>query len=242
MENWITLNQDWIEKNGLILTDYKNGIWLLENFLTPEVTKRLQEKLFNLSETEWRKGFIDTAMIKYNNKNKNNKPLKNYEDIVHAIANKEILDLEEFFRGYSDSYDRTFIWDNYLDQEWLEDRWKNIFISKDKNKEIEIDRPSSFERKKTGTRLGPHKDNDEEKSLLYATILYINEDFKGGDLYFEELDFSLKPKQGSLCIFDGFKNLIHEVLEIKEGSRYSLPIFIWDKEKREGSKFRNTFK
>lgn len=242
MKNWASLNKNWIEKNGLILHDYKNGVWLLENFLTPEVTKRLQEKLFNLSETEWRKGFIETAMIKHNNKNKEKVPLQTYEDIVHAIATKEIHNLNDFFRGYQDSYDRTFIWDNYKDQLWLENRWKNIFISNQKDKQIEIDRPSSFERKKTGTKLDPHKDNDQDGSLLYATILYINENFTGGELYFEELDFSIKPKSGSLCIFDGFKNLTHEVLMVTEGSRYSLPAFVWDKEKRENSKFRNTFR
>lgn len=240
MKNWATLNKKWIQDNNLILTDYNNGVWLLENFLTPEVVKRLQDKLYNLSESDWKEAFIKRAMSKYNEKNK--KSLNSYEDIVHEIATKQIINLEEFFMGYEDSYNKTFAWDTYEDEEWIAERLSNLFLSTDKNKEITTDRLRSFKRNMPGTSLSSHKDSDKDDSLLYSTVLYINEDFEGGEIYFSDLNFSLKPKEGSLCIFDGFKELTHEVLEIKKGNRYSSTLFIWDKEKRENSQFRNNFR
>jgi predicted 2-oxoglutarate/Fe(II)-dependent dioxygenase YbiX len=41
----------------------------------------------------------------------------------------------------------------------------------------------------------------------------------------------MKPKKGSLCVFDAFNNWTHGVKTVTKGTRYSIPIFIWDKTK-----------
>ena len=60
-----------------------------------------------------------------------------------------------------------------------------------------------------------HKDFDYH---TYTSILYLNDDFVGGETKVE--NEIIKPKKGKLILFEGSK-LNHEVLEIKEGTRYT---------------------
>lgn len=66
-----------------------------------------------------------------------------------------------------------------------------------------------------GERQPPHKDFDYH---TYTSILYLNDDFVGGETKVE--NEIIKPKKGKLILFEGSK-LNHEVLEIKEGTRYT---------------------
>lgn len=55
----------------------------------------------------------------------------------------------------------------------------------------------------------------------YTSMLYLNEDFKGGDLYFPfNKGFEIKPKRGMLVIFSGDFNTPHGVTQITDGTRY----------------------
>jgi hypothetical protein len=71
------------------------------------------------------------------------------------------------------------------------------------------------------------KENPLEMGLPISSLIYLTDDFDGGDLYFEDFDYGFKPSAGSLCMFPSF--YMHEVTSIfpKEGSvgRYTLPFF-----------------
>jgi len=54
----------------------------------------------------------------------------------------------------------------------------------------------------------------------YTTILYLNDDFEGGETVVNYKAFM--PKKNTLIGFEGNK-IIHKVNEIKKGSRYTLP-------------------
>lgn len=51
---------------------------------------------------------------------------------------------------------------------------------------------------------------------------YLNDDFEGGELYFPELDYGIKPKKGMLILFPGNLHYVHGVAPIKSGVRYTL--------------------
>jgi Rps23 Pro-64 3,4-dihydroxylase Tpa1-like proline 4-hydroxylase len=76
----------------------------------------------------------------------------------------------------------------------------------------------------TAGYLPAHTDHGSSSRTL-SVVLYLNDDFDGGDLYFEDFDYGFKPSAGSLCMFPSF--YMHEVTSIfpKEGSvgRYTLP-------------------
>ena len=72
-----------------------------------------------------------------------------------------------------------------------------------------------------------HKDlgsygNDFE--IRYGAILYLNDDFEGGELYYKDLDIKIKPKKNSLLIHKS--TIYHEVLPVTSGVRYSMTTFI----------------
>jgi hypothetical protein len=73
----------------------------------------------------------------------------------------------------------------------------------------------------------PKEDNKLKLGLPISSLVYLTEDFDGGELYFEDFDYEFKPSAGSLCMFPSF--YMHQVTNIfpHEGSvgRYTLPFF-----------------
>lgn len=69
---------------------------------------------------------------------------------------------------------------------------------------------------------------DEFKSLL-TVMIYLNDDFKGGETRFMELDYpykttiSIKPRTGDIIIFEQDDNrLFHEGCKVESGIKYIL--------------------
>lgn len=79
-----------------------------------------------------------------------------------------------------------------------------------------------------------HSDNTDmegnpsawEKSKLVC-LLYINDDYEGGELDFRDHDISIKPVAGQLITFPGGFNNIHQVLPVKGSTRHTIGAF-WD--------------
>jgi Rps23 Pro-64 3,4-dihydroxylase Tpa1-like proline 4-hydroxylase len=59
----------------------------------------------------------------------------------------------------------------------------------------------------------------------YSSILYLNDDYLGGELYFEELDVLIKPKSNQLVFFPSGCEFRHEVKPVLDGDRYTLASF-----------------
>jgi predicted 2-oxoglutarate/Fe(II)-dependent dioxygenase YbiX len=59
----------------------------------------------------------------------------------------------------------------------------------------------------------------------YSSILYLNDDYSGGELYFEELDLLIKPKVNQLVFFPSGSEFRHEVKPVINGDRYTLASF-----------------
>jgi hypothetical protein len=80
----------------------------------------------------------------------------------------------------------------------------------------------------------PHSDNSDFDGKpnafeinKYVGILYLNDNYEGGTLYFPEHDIEFKPKAYSYICFPGGVENIHGVKEILEGTRYTMVSF-WD--------------
>ena len=57
------------------------------------------------------------------------------------------------------------------------------------------------------------------------TLIYLNDDYEGGELGFATHNLIIKPKKGDLIIFPGNMHYAHEVFEVLSGTRYTLPIW-----------------
>lgn len=60
----------------------------------------------------------------------------------------------------------------------------------------------------------------------YGCIIYLNEDYVGGELYFPQHDLRPKLNAGMLAFFPGNKNYLHGVKPILSGTRYSVALFL----------------
>lgn len=60
----------------------------------------------------------------------------------------------------------------------------------------------------------------------YSAMLYLNEDFEGGELYFpQHNNFTLIPKPGMLILFEGNDKNFHGVTKVQSGIRYTISMF-----------------
>lgn len=76
----------------------------------------------------------------------------------------------------------------------------------------------------------------------FTSMLYLNEDFEGGELYFPQHNyFEIKPKPGLLVIFSGDLNHLHGIKEITSGFRYVHTTF-WSKLPNYSSKISSDIK
>lgn len=94
-------------------------------------------------------------------------------------------------------------------------------------KEISTMGPGVVQRQYAGVPLVAHHDQHTDPSVAYAAIIYLNEDYVGGELFFPNKNFTVKPPAKSLLIFPGSEDFLHGVHAPGEGPlRYVLPSFI----------------
>jgi len=58
-----------------------------------------------------------------------------------------------------------------------------------------------------------------------SAIYYLNEEFDGGEIFFEQAQLTVKPRRGLLLAFPGDADHVHEVLPVRSGVRYTMPIW-----------------
>lgn len=67
-----------------------------------------------------------------------------------------------------------------------------------------------------------HLDNASDETML-TSVIYLNEDFKSGETYFED-GTKVCPKKGRALFFDG-KKYKHGVNQISDGDRFTLAVW-----------------
>ena len=72
-----------------------------------------------------------------------------------------------------------------------------------------------------GSKMHEHFDSSRPNDI--ATLIYINDDYEGGEIYFPELELSIKPEAGDLVCFPDNPGFIHGVKEISGFVRYTTP-------------------
>jgi predicted 2-oxoglutarate/Fe(II)-dependent dioxygenase YbiX len=88
----------------------------------------------------------------------------------------------------------------------------------------------------TGSYADPHSDSSELDGTpnawqmnKYACILYLNDSYDGGAIYFPQHNLDIHPGAGSLVVFEGSHEYLHGVREITNGDRFTILAF-WDDE------------
>ena len=94
------------------------------------------------------------------------------------------------------------------------------------------DNAPSIVRWLTGNGQAPHADKQlpDGSPNLYpqndiASLVYLNEDYEGGEIWFPNQDICFKPNKSSLVFFPGDINFLHGVKPVKNRTRYTMPSF-----------------
>jgi hypothetical protein len=83
---------------------------------------------------------------------------------------------------------------------------------------LELGGFGTLQRMQAGVELKSHTDQHTDPSIRYAAILYINDDYKDGTLFFKNKKNSdLRPQPGTLLIFPGNEEYEHGVRHVGEG-------------------------
>ena len=70
--------------------------------------------------------------------------------------------------------------------------------------------------------LPAHQDHGVSTRTL-SVLIYLNDDYEGGNLVFKNSNLSFKPEAGSIIFFPSNFLYVHEVEKITSGIKYSLP-------------------
>ncbi len=175
---------------------------------------------------------------------------KNIVYIKNFITDKELSIINNFVKE-NDKWKRldSDIWDNRIaTSDIVYSSNKKVF----KISENIIDRlslkiknffkvdvvgsPPAFVRWNVGNFQEPHADKqissgpntgDPNEFPWYdiGSMIYINDDYIGGEIYFPNQNVSIKPEAGAACFFPGDINYLHGVTEVKSGTRFTIPVF-----------------
>lgn len=91
-----------------------------------------------------------------------------------------------------------------------------------------LERVSSFLRSTGDNPKGMevHSDDGHEShsDIIYGVVIYLNDDFEGGELYYPDLDIVYTPNAGDMVIHGGY--IRHGTNPVTSGSRFFCTTFV----------------
>lgn len=77
-----------------------------------------------------------------------------------------------------------------------------------------------------GKSLGDHRDNaaEDDRNNMFGVVIYLNDDYEGGEIYYKDIGISYKPLAGDLVVH--YAGLVHGVRKVLNGERYVLTSFV----------------
>lgn len=85
-----------------------------------------------------------------------------------------------------------------------------------------------IQRQYPGSELKGHYDQYVDNKMVWASVLYLNDDYKDGEVFFLNQGIALQPPKGSLLVFPSTEEYWHGVKHVGPGpTRYVMPSFIW---------------
>lgn len=70
---------------------------------------------------------------------------------------------------------------------------------------------------------GPHPTN---KDVIHGFVIYLNDNYEGGEIHYPNKQISIKPKKYSLIVHPGSDEYQHGVMPVTKGHRYALTMFV----------------
>lgn len=91
-----------------------------------------------------------------------------------------------------------------------------------------------------GQKYPKHYDSNTTIGRHVSILLYINDDYEGGELVFNMQNVYIKPKAGMMLVFPSNFAYQHEALEVTKGTKYVLATWLHDRAPDETSSVIST--
>lgn len=207
----INLTLEDFSKAGLEAEELYKGIFVVRNFLKPEEIEALEHQFSEMTEEEWSKQYTESL----------------YAFIERQYGVKTIEEAQAL--GHDIKIDENWVDKNALikDQKVsgaINDRLSKLF---EPFTDLDLQGVGSIQRQYEGVSLSYHIDSLSNPLVVFANVLYVNDDFTGGELHFPTIDVKYRPEKGALIVFPSADDYLHGVLPVGPGPiRYALPAFV----------------
>jgi len=180
-----------------------DGILAIKNFISDEELKTVWEIINNATEEDWgieyTKNLARFCMEKFGR-----------DDVDNLVAEGKF----EITKGWQDK-NLNVVHEPITVT--LQRRLGDLINLADPS--LELAGFGTLQRMQEGVELKSHTDQHTDPSIRYAAILYINDDYKDGTLFFENKPGSdLRPSPKTLLIFPGTEEYEHGVRPVGKGS------------------------
>lgn len=81
----------------------------------------------------------------------------------------------------------------------------------------------------SGEEYKPHYDGSTDIGRALSCIVYLNDDYTGGELEFVNFKIKIKPEPGMMLVFPSNYAYMHTSTPIEEGTKYALVTWIKDR-------------
>jgi hypothetical protein len=199
-----------IQSLGFDVQEIHPRIFKVLNFLSEEEIHEVLTEARSYTEEDWR--------FRYMSEMRRSCLEKFGRDDIEALVEEGLLEVTWNFVDKNTEYRNEDL------REKFRVRAQEIF---DKVGGVQLNGFLVVHRQYEGADLKAHYDQYSDKLIEYAAILYINDDYTKGELFFPRLDLQIRPEPGTLMIFPGTEEYEHGVHPVGPGPvRYNLPTFV----------------
>lgn len=211
-----------LTKNNLLFEEITDKLIWVKNFLTQDEIDFVWDCINNATQPDWEVEYMGNlknfCLEKFGRDDVENLVAEGKFEITQNWVDKNlnIMHLEKqhiFYKRLADIVELSF-------------------------PDLELSGLATIQRMQPNVELKSHTDQHTDPSIHYATILYINDDYVDGELFFPKLDISVRPNPGDLLFFPGDEEYEHGVKPVSEGPiRYVIVGFAKEKGHYERNKY-----
>ena len=208
--------------SGYDVKDITPELFSVENFLSKEQLDTLNNIINSTSQEDWEVEYLSNlktfCMQKFG------------RDDVDNLVSEGKFEITQNWK------DKNFNISDHEMYKSMYDSLNSMVINSDPN--LHLSGLATIQRMQTGVELKSHTDQHTDPSIKYATIIYINDEYVDGELFFSKLNIQLKPKTGTMLFFPGNEEYEHGVKHIGKGpTRYVLVGFIKEKDHYKNNRY-----
>lgn len=200
-----------LKEDNFIFEEITNNIICIKNFLNKDELDFVLNIIDGASQADWEVEYMSNLKIFCLEK-------FGRDDVDNLVA-------EGKFEITQNWVDKNLNITNHKEQKIFYDRLNDIVTQCDP--ELNLSGLATIQRMQPGVELKSHTDQHTDPSIKYATIIYLNDEYIDGEIFFPNLDISLRPKPGDLLFFPGDEEHEHGVKHVGEGPiRYVIVGFV----------------